>query len=256
MTYQELLDATSDYASSIQPKTARRDEQFLTRFLTVSKNDVSKAAERYKNYYNIINSIPEIGQILAGHSLNITEEIALRNELSPINFIGLDSEKRGILTLQSAKIRPDLSFNSMVYLWLCTMETLMTKQPEIFENGVVFVIDHGGLTMSHYKMMMSNRVVARIFFKLMDGGFPILVKKAIIVNEPIFFSMIFKFISSFLSSKMKERIFVLGKKHKVAVEELGGPEFSPVLLTNGSLDLKKIEIEDFAAVLGQVLPMV
>ena len=206
--------------------------------------------------YNIIISIPEVEQILKGHTLNTTEEIKLRSESSPISFVGLDSEQRGIITMQSAKIRPDLGFTSMVYLWLCTMEALMTKHPEIFENGLVFIIDHGGLTMSHYKMLMSNRAVAKLFFKLMDGGFPILVKKAMIVNEPIFFSMVFKFISSFLSSKMRERIFVLGKKHKVAVEELGGSEFSPVVLEHGSLDLKKIEIEDFVEVLGRVLPMI
>ena len=219
MSCKELLEATGEYAKSIEPKIARRDEQFLNRFLNVSKNDIKKAADRYRNYYDIINSIPGIDSILKGHTLQISEEIMMRNETPPINFVGLDSEARAIITMQSAKVRPDLSFTSMVFLWLCCMEKLLTEKSKEMENGVVMVIDHGGLTMSHYKMLVSNRTVAKTFFKLIDGAFPILVKKVLIVNEPMMFSMVFKIMSSFLSQKMKERIKVLGKKHNIAVKE-------------------------------------
>ena len=92
MTYQELLDATSDYASSIQPKTARRDEQFLTRFLTVSKNDVSKAAERYRNYYSALKKFVRllIFRILFGRKSKFSKLPARRSrlELRPFRFIG------------------------------------------------------------------------------------------------------------------------------------------------------------------------
>ena len=257
MSCKELLEATEAYAQSIQPKNARRDENFISRFLTVSKNDVSKAAERYINYYQIINSIPEIESILKGHYLSTIDEIKTRNQTPPINFVGLDQNGRAILTMQSAKVNPDLpNFSSMIFLWLCTLEELLTSKSEEFKNGVVLVIDHGGLTLAHYKMLIKNRPIAKLFFRMMDGGFPILVKNVFIVNEPIIFSMVFKVMSSFLSQKMKERIKVLGKKHKIVIDELGGVEFSPNLLDGGILDLKPVEIDDFAEVLKKVLPMV
>lgn len=218
--------------------TFRVDNDFLSRFLFCSKQDIEKSQIRYFNYYKCITQIPGAESIEKGDPREIVELIKTirQQNLKPLmNFYGFDKFGRGIIVMEPGNI--DLSspksYYSMVMMSIIYLDFLLENIPELKTHGIVSIKDHGFISLKVLKTIVSDRKIMGLNADLFQNGMPLIIKSAIGVNEPAMFGMVWKVIKVFLSKKMISRMMFFGKNHEKVQVVLGGAEFVPDILDGG-----------------------
>jgi len=175
---------------------------------------------------------------------------------APMKFYGFDKQGHAMITFESGKLDPELkdAMYATTILSLLQLNYIVEKYPETRKSGFVFIEDHGGLTMAHYKLMILDMGMHKIMMKFFDGGFPMRVMNIWITNEPSFFSVIFKLIKPFMSQKMLDRIHVVGPDKEQVIDYLGGPQYGPEFLGGTADILSKMDDVKLEDELRKVLP--
>jgi len=224
----------------------RLDDNFLNRFLTTGKNDPNKALKRYKSYYKTILLLPCVIDIIEHDYSWFTESTEyLYGKTEYLNgtnlaagVYGYDKYERVIIGFQCELFDLD-SPNFDKYCWYGLMvlfEYVSTKYHEKFQSkGYVFVGNFKGFT---YKMLSSLATTnnLKIISKFLKGSIPASAKNVFLCGEPQLFNWINKMLKPFLTNKVANRMYLVGKNHKKISDALGGEEYTPNFITGGKLE--------------------
>ena len=202
----ELRERVNNWKSKPKKLTIRTDDEFLSRFLAVAKNDVDKAYKRYKSYYDLIEDAPDFKLLSEGSD---EERLKILSAFKNIHqgtteFYGFDANGRGIFTFQIIGIQkyestPHLQLGLVINM-LLVIENIMKQHPKVKENGIVIIESHKGMTFKFVKNMMGLKF-ARWMGNFFSGAFPAMVKNLWIADEASFIGVIFKLIKPFLWNK-------------------------------------------------------
>eukprot|EP00121_Abeoforma_whisleri_P004252 Awhi_evm1s3842 len=125
-----------------------------------------------------------------------------------------------------SKIPAHIIIKSLYYVLEC-----LTADPEVAENGFIFVCD-----MKNWNMKNFSTEYASEFFKVVDQKFPLIITQFILVNPPKMFPMVWKMIKPMMSASFASKwLLVSGSKFSSMCDpknipvELGGKTISDPL---------------------------
>lgn len=256
-TLRRLIQSSNPSTSWLKGYEPRMDDDFLLRFLIVDKNNLENAFKRYKSYYVTVLKIPKVESIIdADYSwlLAINDEIA---ESNCFQFHGFDKKNRAILSFISANLNPDFisHVSAVVLACLAFFEYFYCTFEQTKYNGIIWVVDHRGFSMSHFKLLAFNREFHTLHGRLWSGTVPISIESIWICNEGRMIRTLFKIFKPFISSKIMNRVNMVGNCYQKIIQDLGGPAYTPAFISGGTKNQEaKISQDVFIRHLTNSLP--
>ncbi|KFM64767.1 Alpha-tocopherol transfer protein-like protein, partial [Stegodyphus mimosarum] len=201
------------------------DDSFLARFLRFAKYDVQKAFKTIRNYYTFKAKF-------AGQYTNFkpseVKHILEKNHIlvSPYR----DPHGGSIFILALGSFDADLvpMKELMAAIMVCSEVAICDETIQLCGSTVIF--DFQGSTMRKLLHFASFQLLSFAFTGL-QNCWPFRINGFHVVNDPPYFSILFRILKPLLSNKMRERFHVHGKNlknfHKYIPpenlpEELGG----------------------------------
>lgn len=254
----------------------RLDDAFLRRFIAVSRHtlevldespqgpDISAALAVYNSYYDVILSIPKIKDVLRGSKFSYAADALVgfinTPKANPLQFYGFDSSNRVILGYSVVRVDPSRE-NVLLGNLLAAMvsvEWLYDMYGEKVEkNGMVMLMDHNGLSMSHFRVFLTNPTMLRIFTRFFTLGVPISIHQQGIMNEMSVTNLFYRLIKPLVDERLLKLMKFYGQNYDDVKSYLGGAEFTPDFVPGGqrrevAWPSNEVAIE----YLRKVLPMV
>jgi hypothetical protein len=90
---------------------------------------------------------------------------------------------------------------------ICQLD-VATESLDVQQNGLNFIYDMQTCSASQFDMNLSKKIL-----KLLQGGYPAMVKNIYIISAPKWFKIAYKVLSIFLSRKLRDRV----RKHRVNI---------------------------------------
>lgn len=261
-TLRQQIDSYQIETSSVRNIEFRTDDEFLSRFLSVSGFDqngnlnIDGAFKIYKNYYSCLLSVNQLNPTKPESNFDQTLKILLdfiaKPSENPLHFYGFDSKNRAVLgyiTKQVNPTKPDVLLGQLLAS-LVIVEFLQKKfSKKIKKHGMIMIMDHGGLNLNHYHKFITNPFMLKLFADFYSTAIPIEIHQQAVVNEAGVTKLLFALARPFIATEMTEKIQFYGSEYENIVEELGGSEFSPDFLEGGELKAEvwpvDVEIEQF-----------
>lgn len=181
----------------------RLDPAFLVRFLRTAKFDTDKALERLEKYFQLQKDWPE----LYGHFKYDSIKFILKNgicELMPEKDDGVTTIVFRLEKWDPVAVTVHEVYRAAIFLW---EYILLDESMQI--NGLRVIGDQGALTWAHIRATPMR--VTKMWAQAVDGCYPIRSKKAAMIKFPGWFMTIYAIYNKFMSSKMNERIMLIGK---------------------------------------------
>lgn len=233
---EELRKRVNDWKHPPKHFNLRTNDEFLSRFLAVAKDDVEKAYKRYKVYYELVQDAPDMNLLTKASDEDRKVILSKYKDMhnGTTEFHGFDKHGRGIFTFRIEGIMKHADTENLhlglVINILIVIENIMKQHPTVRQNGVVIIESHKGMTLTFIRKVMGIKF-ARWMGNFFSGAFPTMVKNLWIADEPPFIGMIFKLIKPFLSKKILERLYFVGQNYHLIEENVGGKEFLPEFVT-------------------------
>jgi len=175
------------------------------------------------------------------HNLKVLLQFIETPSGNPLHFYGFDSKNRAVLGYISSQVdprSPDVLLGQLLAS-LVIVEYLQTKfSKKIKQNGMIMVMDHGGLTMAHYQKFITNPFMLKLFADFYSTAIPIAIHEQAVINEARITNLLFLLARPFISYEMTEKLKFYGDNYSAVIEELGGLEFAPEFLEGGMLKAK------------------
>uniref|UniRef100_T1IUL4 CRAL-TRIO domain-containing protein n=1 Tax=Strigamia maritima TaxID=126957 RepID=T1IUL4_STRMM len=181
----------------------RTDDAFLLRFLRARKFDINRAFQLLKNYYKIRLQNPQIYLNYRPSALTNVFAHNLQTILPDRDHFG-----RKIFISNLGKWTPELCSLDDYERGNTMCLEMAIEEEETQINGFVCILDMKGFTIhqaTHCRPADLKRAVS-----LIQKCFPGRMKAIHIVNENIFFNMLFFIAKPFMSNKMRKRIHFHG----------------------------------------------
>ena len=113
----------------------------------------------YNQWHATVIQIPKVQSVLAGNVEFLRPVYARIVKGGCFHFYGFDARNRVVLSLVSGKLDPQLiaEVYPVIFDCLAFFEYFYTTHKQTMTAGVVWVVDHQGFTMSHFKEVAFNR---------------------------------------------------------------------------------------------------
>ncbi|CAF0844199.1 unnamed protein product [Adineta ricciae] len=222
LRYRPLSDVLTDHDSYTQsthtvedflkrmgwPTNSTTDEARVKwntamKFLIPSKFDVSRAIELYTTHENLrktenldhiwINNPHLIREIQSGKFFSLPQILtqpltvifSATNLESLLSTMTLSLQERELIILQAL---------------ICQLD-VATESIEVQQNGLNFIYNMQNCSATQFDMNLSKKIL-----KLLQGGYPAMLKNLFIVSAPKWFRVVYKVLAIFLSQKLRDRV--------------------------------------------------
>jgi len=182
----------------------RLDDGFLLRYLRVAKFDQKKALERIERFFELQRDWPELyGHFVWDEKMERLLSTGL-TELMPYP----DDDGTYYLVFRISKWDPQVDtihelYRAVIFLW-----EYMLLNESVQINGIKVCGDQGALSWSHIRA--TPITVSKRWSQAMDKCYPIRNKKAALIRFPGWFMTIYGIYQKFLSTKMQNRVMLVG----------------------------------------------
>jgi len=180
------------------------DRTFLSWFIAAvdGKDDKpQEAAKLYFLYHELILSIPKIKKLLTTDYSIVEKAVIDFIDCQALQFYGFDGKNRAILGYRTHKAnanQPNLLLGNL-FASIVLIGLLHDKYRA--KNGMVMIMDHGGLTMSHYQLFLTNLSMVKIFARFFGEAIPINIHRQIVCNELSITNVVFTLARPFFTSE-------------------------------------------------------
>lgn len=213
----------------------RLDDDFLLRFLRVSKFDSQRAFERVQKFYSVRRKYSNIFKdfypsaqetSLRTHHLLVSPHRAQDHSIVLVN-------KRGLYD-------PSTMIYDHIFLIDCLVLECVMDNPITQVCGVNVIIDMKGYSFQHFIQDTPGRV--RLALETFQNTIPLRYKSIFIVNAPQIFTIIYNLCYPFLSAKIKKRIHLCygsdwKNLHSVLPPEILPAEYGGMIPHSNLIDL-------------------
>lgn len=163
----------------------------------------------------------------------------------PHYFCGRDKKNHVVLLQRPGKIdldlfrKNDLTGDDVLHHYIYVMEYLWQILEPKANSKMTSVIDLSGVTFSVLRRQEVINILKK-FCTTMDAHFPQRAHKTLLINSPMWFSMLFNLLSPLLRESTKENIMILsaGKEQDEALESL---LIESPFLENGMIKISRME---------------
>jgi len=182
----------------------RLDPGFLLRYLRTSKFNEDKALERLENYFQLQKDWPELyGDFKFDTIKKLLDdgisELMPKKDANGVTTIVFRLEKWDTTTHNVHEV-----YRAAVFLW-----EYMLLDESVQVNGCRVVGDQGSLSWAHIRA--SPMRISKLWAKAVDNCYPIRNKKTAMIKFPGWFMTIYKIYQTFMSSKMQNRVMLVGR---------------------------------------------
>ncbi|KAH7968918.1 hypothetical protein HPB52_012624 [Rhipicephalus sanguineus] len=193
--------------------TPRTDPLFLLRFLRARKFDVAAAFQLLCNYYRMRFENPDLYQNLYPSSV---KEVF---DLQCLGFLkDTDQEGRKVFFLRMGKWSPDVCSLEAMYKPCTLAWEHALEEPATQVNGIVALVDLEGGSLRHVGSMSPEHAFKIVY--CVQECYPIRLKAIHVVNQPLFFTILLKFLKPFVKNKFFQRLHLHGRNYTSLHEHL------------------------------------
>lgn len=180
----------------------RTDENFLLRFLRAKKYSTASSFAMFEKF--LMSS-----QNYQNWFRNLTIDDTRLSEIYDSNFIvplpKRDEEGARVILLQPGNVNAKkFNFDDMVKISSLIVLTLLEEE-ETQVGGFVYIFDHKNITMDFISLLSLTNVKNHL--QCIMNAFPCRQKKVVIINSPSFAVTVIELAKSFLTEKLRKRIF-------------------------------------------------
>lgn len=199
------LDAIKSWLAKQVHIHARIDDQFLIAFLRGCKYSLERAKEKIDMYYTVRSAIPEF--FLSRDPTNPKlQEIMTLGLTLPLPKIDDKTGSRIMLIKQGAYDPSKVTIVDVIKISYMISDTLLWEDDASIISGQTVIIDLKGLSLSHIGQC-SPSIIKKMTSSIQEA-YPIRQKGIHFINPSPIFDTMFKIFYSFMSSKIRKRIFV------------------------------------------------
>lgn len=220
---------------------SRTEPLFLLRFLRARKFNVPAAFRLLRNYYRMRFENPELYQDLYPSS---DKDIF---DLQCLGFLrDTDAEGRKVFLLRMGKWNPDVCSLEAMYKPCTLAWEHALEEAETQVNGIVALVDLDGGSLKHVASMSPAHAFKIVY--CVQECFPMRLKAIHVVNQPLFFTLLLRFLKPLVKNKFFQRLHQHGRNYaslheyiprEILPQEYGGvrepfdnSEFVDALLRN------------------------
>ncbi|KAH8026035.1 hypothetical protein HPB51_015384 [Rhipicephalus microplus] len=192
---------------------SRTDPLFLLRFLRARKFDVPAAFQLLCNYYRMRFENPDLYHNLYPSSV---KEVF---DLQCLGFLK-DTDKGGrkVFFLRMGKWSPDVCSLEAMYKPCTLAWEHALEEPATQVNGIVALVDLEGGSLRHIASMSPEHAFKILY--CVQECYPIRLKAIHVVNQPLFFTILLKFLKPFVKNKFFQRLHLHGRNYASLHEHL------------------------------------
>jgi len=192
---QELRSRALGSEFNLEP---RLDDAFLLRFLRVRKYNVDKAFESLKKYYARVYKHFDLMHVRPSDIRNAMYSRSFRV------FKNRTKEGRRVIVAAISDWNPkEITFREVQGKGLFIVEHI-SHEVETQDNGVVVIVDCGGLCFNHVKNISPIELIEAI--GMLQDGIPIIMSEIHLVNAGYLVWPLFQIAIKFLKEKIRRRV--------------------------------------------------
>ncbi|XP_073813187.1 retinol-binding protein pinta-like [Musca autumnalis] len=187
---------------------ACNDHQFLVQFLRGCKFSLERAKEKLDSYYSFKSKYPELlrpTDVDATQLRNLFQMGCIVPLPQPLNDCG----PRIMLYRYNYPVEI-FSIEDVILLDVLLHDILMIDDPYACIYGVIYLVDLSCFSASH--ILQFSPSVLKQSLSYMENSLPLRVKSMGLINMPAFAEHFCNLFMSFLSKKLRERVFFCSKK--------------------------------------------
>lgn len=185
---------------------SRTDPLFLLRFLRARKFNTPAAFQLLCNYYRMRFENPDLYQNLYPSS---AKEVL---DLQCLGFLeDTDPEGRKVFFLRMGKWSPDACSLEAMYKPCTLAWEHALEEPATQVNGIVALVDLEGGSLRHVGSMSPEHAFKIVY--CVQECYPIRLKAIHIVNQPLFFTILLRFLKPFVKNKFFQRLHLHGRNY-------------------------------------------
>ncbi|XP_077519336.1 alpha-tocopherol transfer protein-like isoform X1 [Amblyomma americanum] len=200
---EELLVLLDGEAAVLRTRT---DPMFLLRFLRARKFDTPAAFQLLRNYYRMRFENPDLYQDLYPSSVK---------EIFDLQCLGFlrdpDAEGRKVFLLRMGKWSPDVCSLEAMYKPSTLAWELALEEAGTQVNGIVALVDLDGGSLKHVASMSPAHAFKIVY--CVQECYPIRLKAIHIVNQPLFFTLLLRFLKPLVKNKFFQRLHLHGRNY-------------------------------------------
>jgi len=175
------------------------DDAFLTRFLRARSHNFEASLGMLLKYKAARLDHPEYFACCQPQLVQKVLEAGIVTIL-PIK----DKEARRVLLFRVGRWDPYVISREDVFSAMILLLEVLAREPFTQISGIVALVDMGGLSWGHWRLMSMDYVRAMV--ATVQGAFPIRFREIDIVNESFIFQAAYGLVSPFLTAKIRGRL--------------------------------------------------
>ncbi|XP_061393122.1 retinol-binding protein pinta-like [Musca vetustissima] len=187
---------------------ARTDHQLLVQFLRGCKFSLQRAKEKLESYYSLKSKYPELQNptdVDAPQLRNLFQMGCIVPLPRPLNDCGT----RIMLYRYNYPV-DKFSIQDVILLDVLLHDILLIDDPYACIYGVIYLVDLSSFSAGH--ILQFSPSVLKKSLTYMENSLPLRVKAMGLINMPTFAEQFCNLFISFLSKKLRERVFFCSKK--------------------------------------------
>ncbi|XP_077483823.1 alpha-tocopherol transfer protein-like isoform X2 [Amblyomma americanum] len=209
---RDALQKLAELLQEEEDLDARRDSQFLLRFLRVRKYNLEAALRNVCNYYRIrTTSGPVFDNFLPSKVSEATRKLVMA-------LPGKDIHGRRIFLFKPGSWMPDQSPYADVQRATVLCLEHLAKDPATQTLGIVMMFDYAGLTPD--KILSMNVGLMRRGFEYLQECIPIRLKAMYAVRHGAAFDVFFAITKPFMKAKIIQRVRLFGERFEELHKEI------------------------------------
>jgi len=200
---RESVKAAAWFSPVFEP---RLDDQYVLRFLRVSKFDQATALGRLESMFALQKEWHE----LFGEFTFASIEPLLKSGLAQV-MSKRDKDGCIVLSMTAAKWDPSKFPIHVVYRNIMFIEEVLLLGDPVQISGIKLLGNFDGLQLKHVRAM--ERRALKLWGQATGKTIPLRMKKICMINFPMIMNVVMNFMKLFLPSKIKERMAFVGSDH-------------------------------------------
>uniref|UniRef100_A0A1I8N333 CRAL-TRIO domain-containing protein n=1 Tax=Musca domestica TaxID=7370 RepID=A0A1I8N333_MUSDO len=187
---------------------ARTDPQFLVQFLRGCKFSLERAKEKLESYYALKSKYPELLRPTNVDDPQLRKLFQMGCIVplpTPLNECG----PRIMLYRYNYPV-DKFSIEDVILLDVLLHDLLLIDDPYACINGVIYLVDLSCFSAKH--ILQFSPSILKKSLTYMENSLPLRVKAMGLINMPAFAEQFCNLFMSFLSKKLRERVFFCSKK--------------------------------------------
>ncbi|XP_077519320.1 alpha-tocopherol transfer protein-like [Amblyomma americanum] len=188
--------------------------EFLLKFLRARKFDADAAFKTIQKYFRARRDYPRIFENFSPSGM-LYDVICREHKLLAVSS-DRDPHGRAVMLVRTGAWNTSIcTLDEFTKACFVLVEWLLLDE-DVQKRGVVFVIDHKGLSL-HHVMQFTPFAIQRLV-RLTQDCYPVGVKAVYITSCPAIFHILFSITKTFMRNKLAQRVHVIGSE----IEKLRG----------------------------------